>query len=70
MELDYSEPDVSTHVAEHDLSDADYSALVESLLDDEDDVEAEFSMLKCYGVKGRWSQILSDPEPSAPSLRF
>lgn len=43
--LDYSVPALSAHVAEVDFSDAEYLALVESLLDDEDGVEAEFSML-------------------------
>ena len=33
------------------LSDAACSALVESLLDDEDDVESEFSLLKCSMVE-------------------
>ena len=51
LALDYCEPAVSIHVAEHGLSDVDYSALVESLLDDEDDVEAEFSMLKCSMIE-------------------
>ena len=41
----------STHMASDDLSDADYSALVESVIDDEDDVEAEFSMLKCSMIE-------------------
>ena len=33
------------------LSDEAYSALVDSLIDDEDDVEAEFSMLKCAMIE-------------------
>ena len=32
------------------LSNKDYTALVDSLLDDEDDVEAEFSMYKCQMI--------------------
>ena len=34
-----------------DLSNEDYAALVESLVDEEDDVEAEFSMYKCQMIK-------------------
>ena len=42
----------NVHVASpDDLSDADYSALVQSLIDDEDDVEAVFSMLKCSMIE-------------------
>ena len=37
--------------ASDELSDADYSALVEALIDEEDDVEAEFSMLKCSMIE-------------------
>jgi hypothetical protein len=33
------------------MSNSEYSALVESLIDDEDDVEAEFSMYKCQMIK-------------------
>ena len=33
------------------LSNKDYAALVQSLIDDEDDVEAEFSMYKCAMIK-------------------
>ena len=33
------------------LSNEDYAALVESLIDDEDDVEAEFSMYKCAMIE-------------------
>ena len=33
------------------LSNKDYAALVESLIDDEDDMEAEFSMYKCAMIK-------------------
>ena len=33
------------------LSNKDYAALVESLIDDEDDVEAEFSMYKCTMIE-------------------
>ena len=29
----------------------EYAALVDSLLDDEDDVESEFSMLKCQMIE-------------------
>ena len=49
--LDYPVPALSAHVAEVELSDADYSALVQSLIADEDDVEAEFSMLKCSMIE-------------------
>ena len=45
-------PVLSTNVHPSDaLSDEAYSALVESLIDDEDDVEAEFSMLKCSMIE-------------------
>ena len=48
--LDYPEPKVSAHVAScDDLSDAAYSALVESLIDDEDDI-----------VSARYSGTCSD----------
>ena len=40
---------VSVHC--DDLSNEDYAALVESLVDEEDDVEAEFSMYKCQMIK-------------------
>ena len=33
------------------LSNKEYTALVDSLLDEEDDVEAEFSMYKCQMIK-------------------
>ena len=33
------------------LSDKEYSAMVESFIDEEDDVEAEFSMLKCSMIE-------------------
>ena len=50
--LDYSVPSLSANLASSDdLSDADYSALVESLIDDEDNVKAEVSMLKCSMIK-------------------
>ena len=35
------------------LSNSDFTALVNSLLDDADDVEAEFSMLKCSMIEDR-----------------
>ena len=46
-------PTVSAHVASSDdLSDSAYAALlVKSLIDDEDDVEAEFLMLKCSMIE-------------------
>jgi hypothetical protein len=37
--------------ASDELSDAAYSALVESFLDEEDDVESEFSMYKCAMIR-------------------
>ena len=40
---------VSVHC--DDLSNEDYAALVESLVDEEDDVEAEFSMYKCQMIR-------------------
>ena len=44
--LDHA-PTLSAHAyPSDDLSDSAYSALVQSLLDDEDDVESEFSRLK------------------------
>ena len=49
--IDYSTPKVSTHVAPDELSDEAYSALVQSLIDDEDGVDAEFSMLKCQMIE-------------------
>ena len=42
----------STHAMPSDaLSDEAYSALVESLIDEKDDVESEFSMYKCAMIK-------------------
>ena len=51
--LDYeTEPASNVHEFPSDLlSNEDYAALVESLLDDEDGVEAEFSMYKCAMMK-------------------
>ena len=41
-----------THAMPSDaLSDEAYSALVESLIDEKDDVESEFSMYKCAMIK-------------------
>ena len=48
--IDYSIPNVSTHVAPVEMSDEVYSALIQSLIDDGDGVEAEFSMLKCLMI--------------------
>ena len=45
----YAGMKVSVHC--DDLSKEDYAALVESLVDEEDDVEAEFSMYKCQMIK-------------------
>ena len=45
----YAGMKVSVHC--DDLSNEDYAALVESLVDEEDDVEAEFSMYKCQMIK-------------------
>ena len=45
-------PVLSTNVHPSDaMSDEACSALVESLIDDEDDVETEFSMLKCSMIE-------------------
>ena len=42
----------SAHATPSDaLSDEAYSALVESLIDDEDNIESEFSMLKCVMIE-------------------
>ena len=49
--IDYTEMKMSVHCDE--LSNKDYAALVESLIDEEDDVEAEFSMYKCQMIQGR-----------------
>ena len=48
----YAVKKVNLHATPSDgLSDEAYSSLVESLLDDEDDVESEFSMLKCAMIE-------------------
>ena len=47
--IDYTEMKMSVHCDE--LSNKDYAALVESLIDEEDDVESEFSMYKCQMIK-------------------
>ena len=53
--LEYVTAQPSTNVHQGNdcdlLSNKDYAALVESLIDDEDDVEAEFSMYKCAMIE-------------------
>ena len=50
--LIYEAPALSTNAHPSDeLSDEAYSALVQSHIDDEYDVEAEFSMLKCSMIE-------------------
>ena len=41
----------NTHMVSDELSEADFSALVESLLDDENGVESKFLMLKCSMIE-------------------
>ena len=48
--IDYAEMKANLHPSDA-LSNEAYSALVESLIDEEDDVEAEFSMYKCAMIK-------------------
>ena len=48
--IDYAEMKANLHPSDA-LSNETYSALVESLIDEEDDVEAEFSMYKCAMIK-------------------
>ena len=50
--INYVGMKTSTHAVSCDeLSNEAYSALVESLIDEEDDIEAEFSMYKCQMIK-------------------
>ena len=51
--IGYAGMKTSTHaVSSYDeLSDEAYSALVESLIDEEDDMESEFSMYNCAMIK-------------------
>jgi hypothetical protein len=50
--IDYAGMKTSPHAVSCDeLSNEAYSALVESLIDEEDDMEAEFSMYKCAMIE-------------------
>ena len=50
--ISYGGMKTSTHAVSCDeLSNEAYSALVESLIDEEDDMESEFSMMKCAMIK-------------------